>query len=114
MPGLNSQGTCEKAVVATAAKAAAAISVLESVLMGGFLSIDVNARQSGADLIRGRIAPIRKCRCPIGSIATAYRAPIARRYRLESEAAFHIGGSCRHPALRSPTEGTRQRTGDVP
>jgi hypothetical protein len=43
---LNSQGTCEKAVVAMAANAAATIRVLERAFMA--IPLDGDARQSGA------------------------------------------------------------------
>jgi hypothetical protein len=49
MPGLNSQGTCENADVAIAESAAAAIKVLDKVVIASSSEIDLDARQSGVD-----------------------------------------------------------------
>jgi hypothetical protein len=45
--------------------------------------------RKGATAIERPIFVRRKCRYPIGSIAAAYRATIAQRYRSESDTAFH-------------------------
>jgi uncharacterized protein (DUF302 family) len=61
------------------------------------LLIDVNARRSGAPSIEPAITKERKCRSPIGSIAAAYRAAIARGYRLKSQTAFPLLEGGVHP-----------------
>src|SRR6266567_6900234 len=67
----------------------------------------------GAIAIQYRIFTQRKCRYPIGSIAAAYRAAIARGYRSESDTAFHrrrdfdeIDAIADDPRGHGPTEET--------